>query len=97
MQPKYLVNTFKRLLCQWESPKVVASKLIQEWGEAGFIWLDGDGSDLGRWVTLAINPVEQMCSRKLKGSKTESNPFKIISTVLLACSASVEAGSRSTA
>ena len=46
------MNNIKRLLCQWESPEQVAYKLIQEWGEAGFIWLDGDGSDLGRWVTL---------------------------------------------
>ena len=53
------MNNIKRLLCQWESPEQVAYKLIQEWGEAGFIWLDGDGSDLGRWVTLGINPLEQ--------------------------------------
>ena len=32
------MNKIKRLLCQWESPELVAYKLIQEWGEAGFIW-----------------------------------------------------------
>jgi len=78
MQPKYLMTNLKRLRCQWESPDLVASKLIQEWGDAGFIWLDGDGSELGRWVTLAINPLEQFCSRELKNSKKESNPFKIL-------------------
>ena len=72
------MNNLKRLLCEWESPKLVASKLIEEWGEAGFIWLDGDGSELGRWVTLAINPLEQFCSRELKNSKKESNPFNIL-------------------
>ena len=41
------MNNITQLLCQWESPELVAYKLIQEWGEAGFIWLDGDGSDLG--------------------------------------------------
>ena len=72
------MNNIKRLLCQWESPELVAYKLIQEWGEAGFIWLDGDGSDLGRWVTLGINPLEQFCSRELEISKKDSNPFKIL-------------------
>jgi len=65
------VNNIKRLLCQWKSPELVAYKLIQEWGEEGFIWLDGDGSDLGRWVTLGINPLEQFCSRELEISKSE--------------------------
>jgi len=72
------VNNIKRLLCPWEAPELVAYKLIQEWGEAGFIWLDGDGSDLGRWVTLGINPLEQFCSRELENSKKYSNPFKIL-------------------
>ena len=72
------MNNIKRLLCQWESPELVAYKLIQEWGEAGFIWLDGDGSDLGRWVTLGINPLEQFCSRELENSKKYSNPFTIL-------------------
>tara|TARA_B100000579_G_scaffold80743_1_gene62894 strand:+ start:4316 stop:5656 length:1341 start_codon:yes stop_codon:yes gene_type:complete len=69
---------FKRLPCQWESPELVASQLIKEWGEAGFIWLDGDGSELGRWVTMAINPIDQFCSRKLGSSTKETNPFEIL-------------------
>ena len=66
-----------RLLCKWQSPDEVAKKLIEEWGEAGFIWLDGDGSNLGRWVTLAVNPIEQFCSRELDNSRGK-NPFKIL-------------------
>ncbi len=72
------MNTSKRLISKWNSPELVAYKLIQEWGKDGFIWLDGDGSDLGRWVTLGINPVEQFCSREFKTSKKECNPFKIL-------------------
>ena len=72
------MKKIKRLSCEWKSPELVAYKLIQEWGEAGFIWLDGDGSDLGRWVTLAINPLEQFCSRDLGTSKTYRSPFKIL-------------------
>ena len=72
------MNNLQRLSCQWEPPELIALKLIHEWGEAGFIWLDGDGSDLGRWVTLAINPIEQFCSRDLGSSKKETNPFSIL-------------------
>ncbi len=72
------MNKVKRLLCQWKSPELVAYQLIQEWGDAGFIWLDGDGTDLGRWVTLAIDPLEQFCSRGLEILKKDSNPFTIL-------------------
>ncbi len=72
------MNTIKRLQCQWKSPELIAYKLIQEWGEAGFVWLDGDGSDLGRWVTIGINPLEQFCSRGLEISEKEHNPFEIL-------------------
>ena len=67
-----------RLQCEWESPDLVAFKLIKEWGEEGFIWLDGDASDIGRWVTLAVNPIEQFCSRGLGNSEKYENPFKIL-------------------
>ena len=56
----------------------MAYELIHEWGESGFIWLDGDGSDIGRWVTLAVDPIEQFCSKGLKNSEKYTNPFKIL-------------------
>ncbi len=68
----------RRLQCEWEAPEIVAYKLIQEWGEAGFIWLDGDGSDIGRWVTLAVDPIKQFCSKGLGNSEKNTNPFKIL-------------------
>ena len=68
----------KRIQYEWESPELVAYKLIHKWGEAGFIWLDGDGSDIGRWVTLAVNPVEQFCSKGLVNSEKHANPFEIL-------------------
>ena len=49
--------------------------MASQWGEAGLIWLDGDGSDLGRWITLAADPVEQHCCRGLPGEPGASNPF----------------------
>ena len=44
----------------WIEPDSVAKALAQEHGEAGLIWLDGDASDLGRWLTLAADPLEQL-------------------------------------
>ena len=49
--------------------------MASQWGEAGLIWLDGDGSDLGRWITLAADPVDQHCCRGLPGEPGASNPF----------------------
>ena len=49
--------------------------MASQWGEAGLIWLDGDGSDLGRWITVAADPVEQHCCRGLPGEPGASNPF----------------------
>ena len=40
----------QRLDLPWREPLAVARQLD---GDDGLIWLDGDGSDLGRWVTLA--------------------------------------------
>ena len=49
--------------------------MASQWGEAGLIWLDGDGSDLGRWITVAADPVEQHCCRGLPGEPGARNPF----------------------
>ena len=72
------MNSTKLIRCEWESPELIAYKLIDEWGENGFIWLDGDGSDIGRWVTLAVNPIEQFCSRGFGKSGQHTNPFKML-------------------
>ena len=47
-------------------------------GETGLIWLDGDGSERGRWVTLAVDPVEQRCSRGGPTSPMHKNPFELL-------------------
>ena len=51
------LRTLIRSKHPWIEPDVVAQGLAQEHGEAGLIWLDGDGSDLGRWLTLAADPI----------------------------------------
>ena len=72
------MKNIRRLQCKWTSPEILAYKLIHEWGESGFIWLDGDGSAMGRWVTLAVNPLKQFCTKGLKNSEKHTDPFKIL-------------------
>ncbi len=62
----------------WRQPAVVARQLAKDWGEAGLIWLDGDGSERGRWVTLAVDPVEQYCSHRSPGQPEARNPFALL-------------------
>ncbi|WP_320663599.1 anthranilate synthase component I family protein [Prochlorococcus sp. MIT 1223] len=70
-----------RELCSWKEPEFIAQKLIEKWGEHGLIWLDGDGSKLGRWVTLATDPIESICCRGLPTEKGSVNPFEILRTL----------------
>ena len=51
----------KRLDLPWQEPQAVARQLVHVYGEQGLIWLDGDGSNLGRWATLAVAPQEIIC------------------------------------
>ena len=52
--------------------------MAERWGEAGLIWLDGDGSALGRWATLAADPIEQHCCRGTPGIPQATNPFSML-------------------
>ena len=53
-----IMITPHRRRCSWHNPRDLADQLVLNWGHAGLIWLDGDGSKLGRWITLAANPIE---------------------------------------
>ena len=65
----------------WIDPVIVARKLIQVFGEPGLIWLDSDGSKNGRWVILAADPIESICSRGLPKRPSASNPFKLLRSI----------------
>ena len=62
----------------WREPVMVATQLAALYGEEGLIWLDGDGSALGRWVTLGVAPVETVCCRGCPGEPGASNPFEAL-------------------
>ena len=68
----------KRLELPWQEPHAMAWRLAAHCGEQGLIWLDGDGSDLGRWATLAAKPQETICCRGLPGDPKAANPFSAL-------------------
>ncbi len=70
--------TTNRKYCDWIDPVLVAKELIKVFGEEGMIWLDGDGSEFGRWVTLGINPIDHICCYGTPNEKTNSNPFQVL-------------------
>ncbi len=72
-----MITPIKRL-CDWQEPCFIAEKLAETWGEAGLIWLDGDGSSLGRWITIAVDPLNQICCRGLPNELGSSNPFEAL-------------------
>ena len=59
----------------WREPADVARQLAAQHGETGLIWLDGDGSGLGRWVTLAAAPQATVTCRGRPGEAGAENPF----------------------
>ena len=72
------MNTPTRLAALWHTPEAVARRLTAEWGENGLIWLDGDNSAFGRWVTMAVDPLEQHCCRGHPGEAGARNPFTVL-------------------
>ena len=72
------MNRLQRRDVPWREPVMVATQLAALYGEEGLIWLDGDGSALGRWVTLGVAPVETVCCRGCPGEPGASNPFEAL-------------------
>ena len=71
----------RRLPVTWRAPAELAPQLAEQWGADGLIWLDGDGSALGRWATLAVDPLEQHCCRGLPGDHEAQDPFAELQTL----------------
>jgi para-aminobenzoate synthetase component 1 len=68
----------QRLERPWRQPAELARALAERWGPEGLIWLDGDGTALGRWAVLAADPLEQECRRGLPGEPGSSDPFSAL-------------------
>jgi len=50
----------RRLELPWRDPWPLAWGLAERFGREGLVWLDGDGSDLGRWSVLGVAPRERV-------------------------------------
>ena len=47
-----------RLELPWRDPWSLAWGLAERFGREGLVWMDGDGTDLGRWSVLGVAPRE---------------------------------------
>ena len=53
----------RRLELPWRDPWTLAWGLAATFGREGLVWLDGDGTDLGRWSVLGVAPRELVVCR----------------------------------
>ncbi|KGG14527.1 MULTISPECIES: anthranilate synthase component I family protein [unclassified Prochlorococcus] len=74
-------NNLYRELHDWVDPLLVAKRLIEIYGEPGLIWLDSDNSKNGRWIILAVDPIEYLSSRGLPQNPLSSNPFELLRSI----------------
>ena len=72
------MHSLLRIKSDWQEPEWVANSLINTWGDDGLIWLDGNTTELGRWITMATNPIDQVCCRGLPCTELASDPFKVL-------------------
>jgi len=68
--------TPERRSCTWIEPSFLVQKLVETWGEEGLIWLDGDGSKLGRWSIIGIDPINHIFCDGLPSNANSTNPFE---------------------
>ncbi|MCP9824107.1 anthranilate synthase component I family protein [Synechococcus sp. EJ6-Ellesmere] len=66
----------------WREPWPLVNRLAQQRGLEGLVWLDGDGTALGRTSTLALAPLEQLECRGLPAEAGASDPFAALRRVL---------------
>ncbi len=62
----------------WRDPAVLAGLLAQHYGQKGLVWLDGDGSRLGRHALLAAGPQRVLRCDGLPGEPGASDPFETL-------------------
>jgi len=65
----------RRCELPWSEPWPLVRALAAALGSEGLVFLDGDGSSLGRRSVLGLNPLEVICCRGLPGSPGAEDPF----------------------
>ena len=61
----------------WWEPLQLAAALQQRYGHQGLVWLDGDGSQRGRYAVLAAGPSEQVRCVGLRKDPGASDPYAV--------------------
>ena len=59
----------------WSEPWTLAHRLAGLFGSDGLVFLEGDGSDLGRRAVLGVNPVATIACRSMPGDAGAVDPF----------------------
>ena len=62
----------------WWEPSCLAAALARSFGQEGLVWLDGDGSPLGRHGLLAVAPEQQLRCAGLPGDPGSRDPFEAL-------------------
>ena len=62
----------------WCTPERLLHALLPQLERPGLVWLDGDGSRLGRRSYLAINPQAEVVCRGLPGDPAARDPFAVL-------------------
>jgi para-aminobenzoate synthetase component 1 len=62
----------------WCEPQALLQRLLADLERPGLVWLDGDGSALGRFSVLALEPVAERVCRGLPGQAGAENPFAVL-------------------
>ena len=65
----------------WCEPAHLVQQLAHQFGAEGLVWLDGDGSGLGRWSRIGVQPLEQQVCRGLPGTPGAGDPFAALAAI----------------
>ncbi len=62
----------------WCEPQDLLPRLLGDLQRPGLVWLDGDGSALGRFSVLALDPLAERVCRGLPGQPGAEDPFAVL-------------------
>ncbi|MEX1317909.1 MAG: anthranilate synthase component I family protein [Synechococcaceae cyanobacterium] len=62
----------------WCPPEALLRRLLPQLERPGLVWLDGDGSALGRRGVLALEPLAERVCRGLPGEAGAEDPFRVL-------------------
>lgn len=67
-----------RVALPWRDPLAVVWSVAATYGSEGLVWLDGDGSALGRWARVGLAPQGSRTCRGLSNQAGSRDPFAVL-------------------